>query len=139
MKFSNLLPDLPFPQPSLRDQFQKQHERFVTVFPGWSVQSTRRKLIVNYWFEIILNNYFKLLVPACILVSLVSRLPASVFLSVLIPAGALVFVVLFVSLCLPLYHIELLSAQTSINYLHNLTFNFYGNQSKIEKKDNFRK
>src|SRR4051812_14646880 len=108
MKFSNLLPDLPFSQPSLQDQFQKQHERFVTAFPGWSIQSTRRKIIVNYWFEIILNNYFKLLVPGCMLVLLFGKPPMPVLLSGLAPAGLLLFFALFFSLYFPHYHIEFL-------------------------------
>jgi hypothetical protein len=108
MKFSNLLPDLPFYQPSLQDQFQKQHERFVAAFPGWSIQSTRRKIIANYWFEIILNNYFKLLVPGSILVLLFSKIPIAILVSGLASGGLLLFFALFFSLYLPFYHIEFL-------------------------------
>ena len=108
MKFSNLLPHLPSSQPSLQDQFQKQHERFVTAFPGWSIQSTRRKIIANYWFEIILHNYFKLLVPGSILVLLFSKLPIAILVSGLASGGLLVFLALFFSLYFPLYHIEFL-------------------------------
>jgi len=108
MKFSNLLPDIPFSQPSLQDQFQKLHERFVTAFPGWSIQSTRRKIIANYWFEVILNHYFKLLVLGSILVLLFSKLPIAVLITGLASAGLLLFFALFFSLYLPLYHIEFL-------------------------------
>ena len=108
MKFSNLLPNLPFPQSSLQDQFQKQHERFIEAIPGWSVHSTRRKLILNFWFDILLNNYFKLLIPAAILVLLFSKPSIPVLINGLAPAGLLSFLALFVSLYLPVYHIEFL-------------------------------
>jgi len=87
MKFSSLLPDLPFSQPSLQDQFQQQHERFIAAFPGWSIQSTRRKIIANYWFDVILHNYFKLLVPGSILVLLFSKLPIAILVSGLASGG----------------------------------------------------
>jgi len=108
MKFSNLLPELQFSQPSLQDQFQKQHERFVAAFPGWSIQSTRRKIVANYWFDVILQNYFKLLVPGSILVLLFSKLPIAILVSGLAFGGLLLFFALFFSLYLPFYHIEFL-------------------------------
>ena len=108
MKFSNLLPDLPFPQTSLQGQFQKQHERFVAAFPGWSIYSTRRKIMLNFWFDIILSNYFKLLVPGSILVLLFSKLPIHILVSGLAFGILLLFFALFFSLYLPFYHIEFL-------------------------------
>ncbi len=108
MRFSKLLPDLPCSQLSMQDDFKQLHERFRSSIPGWSVQSTRRKLIVNFWFDILLNNYFKLLIPAAVLVLLFSKPPIAVLVNGLAPAGLLSSFVLFFSLYLPFYQSEFL-------------------------------
>ena len=107
MKFSNLLPDLPVSQPSLQDN-SKNNMSVSYILSRLEYSKHPRKIIVNYWFEILLNNYFKLLVPGSILVLLFSRLPIAVLVSGLASAGLLLFFALFFSLYLPLYHIEFL-------------------------------
>src|ERR1700759_3984142 len=96
MKFSNLLPDLPCSQSYLAEAFQKQHERYLETFPGWSLYGTRRKLATFYWFKIVLKHYLILLVIGSLFVCLCSQQPAQFIFRAFLPASILVFAVLFV-------------------------------------------
>ena len=107
-EISNLLPDLSCSQLSLQGDFKQLHERFQETIPGWSVRSTRRKLMVNFWFDILLNSYFKLLITAAILVLLFTRPPIAALINGLAPAGLLSFFVLFFTLYFPFYQSEFL-------------------------------
>ncbi len=64
MKFSSLLPDLPFPQSTLLKIFEQHHETFLGRFPGWSLPATRRKLVGAYWLKILTNHFFVLMLLA---------------------------------------------------------------------------
>lgn len=108
MKFSNLLPDLSFPRSSLLELFQKHHERYLQAFPGWSVQSTRRKLAAFYWLKIVLRHYLVLVSIASVFALFITHQPGLLFFQALIPASMLIFVMLFVSMYWPMYQLEFL-------------------------------
>jgi hypothetical protein len=109
MKFSNLLPDLPFPQSLLAKTFQSEHERYREAFPGWSLSATRRKIIASYWLKILLNHFGVLIIAGIFFVILFNKQQflGNDFLSV-IPASIIVFLVLFISMYWPLYQLEFL-------------------------------
>lgn len=109
MKFSGLLPDLPFPQPVLVQAFQQQHERNLEHFPDWSLLANRRKLVGAYWLAIISNHFFVLMLLSSFPVFLFYKeQPLGQLLIVLLPASIIVFGVLFLSMYWPHYHLEFL-------------------------------
>jgi hypothetical protein len=108
MKFSANLLDLPFPQSSIADSFQKYHEHNSVTFPGWSLPATRRKLAGDYWLKIILNHFILLLAAGTLIVFIVNQQPASIILPALIPASTLVFAILFLFMYWPAYQLDFL-------------------------------
>lgn len=109
MKFSKLLPDLPFPQPVILKTFKEQHERYLEDFPEWSLLATRRKLIVSYWLKILVNHFVFFLLSGCLIVLLFTQWQSvpQLMLS-LLPAAMLTFVVLYLTMYWPLYHLDFL-------------------------------
>lgn len=109
MKFSNLLPDLPFPQPSLAKTFQQQHEQHLERFPSWSLSATRRKLVGVYWLNILVNHFFVLILLGSLpIFFLYKEQPFDQLLIALFPVSIIVFGVLFISMYWPHYHLEFL-------------------------------
>ncbi|WP_276500976.1 hypothetical protein [Terrimonas pollutisoli] len=106
MKFNNLLPDLPFPQPLLSKIFQQQHERYLEVFPEWSLLATRRKLTASYWMKIFVNHFIFLLISGSLIVLLINN--EQPVLPSLIPASLIVFLSLFLTMYWPHYQLEFL-------------------------------
>lgn len=109
MKFSKLLPDIPFPQPVLSKTFQEHHERYLELFPEWSLLATRRKLVATYWLKILVNHFLFLLVCGSLIVFLFNKGQSLNQLIVsLMPASLVVFLTLFLTMYWPLYQLEFL-------------------------------
>lgn len=109
MKFSSLLPDLPFPQSTLLKIFQQHHETFLGRFPGWSLPATRKKLIGAYWLNILVNHFLVLMLLASFPIFLLYKgQHLGQFFIVLLPVSVIVFSVLFLSMYWPHYHLEFL-------------------------------
>jgi len=108
MKFSNLLPELSFPQSSLSEVFESHHQRYLETFPGWSIQSTRRKLAAFYWLKIVLKHFLVLTSVSAFLALFITHQQNLLFFQALIPASMLVFLILFISMYWPMYQLEFL-------------------------------
>lgn len=109
MKFNDFVPDLSLPHSRLIKIFQKEHERFSELYPGWSLLATRRKLVAAYWLHI-LEKHFSIILSAGILITLLINFfhPAENNLTPLLPAGVIVFLALFFMMYWPAYHLEFL-------------------------------
>ncbi len=109
MNFRKLLPDLPFPQPVISKAFKEQHERYLEHFPEWSLLATRRKLIVSYWLKILVNHFVFFILSGCLIVLLFTKWQSvpQLMLS-LLPAALLTFIVLYLTMYWPLYHLDFL-------------------------------
>ena len=108
MKFSKLLPALPCAPVDLAANFRKQHQYYEANFPAWSLISTRRKLSAAYWLSTVVKHYSILLSLASLGVMTFGHPPVFCLLMVLLPAGLLVFTILFFCLYWPVYQTEFL-------------------------------
>jgi len=109
MKFSNLLPDVPFPQPLLSRIFQQQHQRYLEHYPNWSITASRRKLMGSYWLKLLLNNYCFLILAGSVIVFLLNHnRPVKQLLTGMAPAYLIIFAVLFLTMYFPLYQLDFL-------------------------------
>jgi len=109
MKFSNLLPDLPFPQPELSKIFREHHEHYLELFPQWSLVATRRKLVATYWLKILVNHFAFLLIWGGLIVLLINKeLPDKQILLSILPTSLIVFLSLFLTMYWPMYQFEFL-------------------------------
>lgn len=123
MKFSNLLPDLPFAQLLLSKIFQQQHERYIENYPNWSLAATRRKLMGSYWLKLLLNNYSVIIIAGSVIVFLLNKnQPIKQLLIGMAPAYLIVFAVLFLTMYFPLYQLDFLP------HLDNCMETYKGNQ-----------
>lgn len=65
---SFLLFDLPLQADVISNQFATTHESYQKQFAHWSFTATRKKLISDFWFRLVLSHYFMILVLATVII-----------------------------------------------------------------------
>lgn len=107
MKKVNFMQVFALPQSLTATIFQSEHDRFKSLFTEWSINATKRKIIAAYWLKILLNHFCVLVFSGIVIVSLVN--PAQVAelnLLLFFPGSIIVFMVLFLAMYWPIYHLE---------------------------------
>lgn len=109
MKFNNFVPGLSLPHFRLVKTFQKEHERFSELYPGWSLSATRRKMVALYWLEI-LEKHFSVILSIGILITFLVNFfhPTANILVSLLAVSLVLFLTLFITLYWPVFHLKFL-------------------------------
>jgi hypothetical protein len=107
MNFQKLMNRLEYSGTLTEYAFQQKHQVYVTRDEQWTLAATRRKLIGNYWLGVVLPHFIVLFLLSAFTVLLFNHGLHGILAS-LLPASALCFLILFISLYYPHYFLEFL-------------------------------
>lgn len=100
--------DLPFNAGYNRLSLHTIHKQQTLTFPSWDIESTRRKIIADYWYRHVLYHFLSLLTLALLIVLPFNFYFSLLYLSILLMFGCIGFSVVFFCVYLPQLALEFL-------------------------------
>lgn len=93
--------DLPFNAGYNRLSLHTIHKHQILCFPSWNIESTRRKIIADYWYRHVLYHFSSLFTLALLIVLPFNLYFSLLYLSILIMYGSIAFSVILLCVYLP--------------------------------------
>lgn len=100
--------DLPFNAGYSRLSLHAIHKQHSLSFPSWNIESTRRKVIADYWYKHVLYHFLSLFGVALLIVLPFNLYFNLLYFSILLAFGGIGFSVVIFCLYLPLFSLNFL-------------------------------